>query len=463
MNLRLFLYFVLLAGVSGCRHGVETSPMAPLKISENRRFFAENNGNPFFWLGDTGWLIFGKLTREEAEAYLDDRKEKGFNVIQAMLIHHVYTSNAYGDSALVAGDVSRPKVTEGIAPEDSLQYDYWDHVDFIIGKAEDKGLHMALVPVWGSNVRSGLVNRQQAAAYATWLGNRYREQSNIIWLNGGDVPGSDSTEVWQAIGTNLRQADPYHLITFHPRGRLQSSDWFHNEHWLDFNMFQSGHRRYDQDDSEKNYGEDSWRYVKADYLLTPVKPTLDGEPSYEGIPHGLHDTLQPFWNDNDIRRYAYWSVFSGASGFTYGHSAVMQFHKPGTKSRAYGVKNFWTEAIDAPGARQMIYLKNLMLSRPYFERIPDQSLLGGEPGVKYDYQTATRGNNYAFIYTSNGKTITVNMGIIGGKRVSVSWYNPRNGSQTSRGEYDNSGVREFDPPGEPGYGNDWVLILDSVR
>ena len=59
-------------------------------------------------------------------------------------------------------------------------------------------------------------------------------------------------------------------------------------------MFQSGHKRYDQDTSGLAYGENNWRYVNDDYSRIPVKPTLDGEPSYEGIPLGLHDPGQHF-------------------------------------------------------------------------------------------------------------------------------------------------------------------------
>ncbi len=324
----LFLFPYLLF-LTGCQQQTETVKMSPLKISENHHYFSDARGNPFFWLGDTGWLLFSKLTREEADTYLDNRKEKGFNVIQVMVLHSVTVCNAYGDSALTCRNVAEPFITPGDSFNVPGQYDYWDHVDYIIDKAGKKGLYMALVPVWGSNVKSGLVSREQAEKYALWLGNRYKAKPNIIWINGGDIPGSDSIRIWNTIGENLRKADPNHLITFHPRGRMQSSDWFHNTKWLDFNMFQSGHRRYDQDDTERNYGEDNWRYVLADYNMQPVKPTLDGEPSYEGIPQGLHDTLQPRWKDSDVRRYAYWSVFAGACGFTYGNSAVMQFFKPG--------------------------------------------------------------------------------------------------------------------------------------
>lgn len=461
MGFRLLFFCVVLTIISSCIEKTETLQIEPLNISENGRYFMTNSGEPFFWLGDTGWLLLSKPNREEAVMYLEDRKEKGFNVIQAMVLHNVFTCNIYGDSALVAGDVSLPLTKAGNNPDNPDQYDYWDHVDYIMQKAGELGLYMALVPVWGSNVKAGKVSREQAAEYANWLGTRYGNLPHIIWLNGGDLRGSDSTGVWQTFGRTLSQSTSGQLITYHPFGRTQSSDWFHNEPWLDFNMFQSGHRRYDQDDTERGYGEDNWKYVAADYQMFPVKPTLDGEPSYEGIPQGLHDTLQPRWNDNDLRRYAYWSVFAGAAGFTYGHNEIMQFYRPGDKDRAYGATKSWKEALNDPGAQQMIHLKNLMLSRPYFDRIPDQSLLAGENGARYDYQVATRGNEFAFIYTYNGKMITVNTGKIAGDSLKATWYNPRNGEKIGIGQYENSGILEFDPPGDPEEGNDWVLILDS--
>jgi hypothetical protein len=281
-------------------------------------------------------------------------------------------------------------------------------------------------------------------------------------LNGGDVLGSDSIRIWKTIGSTINATDPNHLITYHPRGRMTSSVWFHNENWLDFNMFQSGHRRYDQDDSEWAFGEDNWKYVDMDYAKTPIKPTIDGEPSYEGIPQGLHDTLQPLWKDDDVRRYAYWSVFAGAFGFTYGNNAIMQFHVPTDKGSAYGAKKYWTEAINDPGAGQMQFLKKLMLSRPFLERVPDQSLIAGENGQKYERLIATRGTDYAMIYTYTGRNIQVQMRKIVGEKVKASWFKPATGIITKIGEFANSGTLEFNPPGEPANGNDWVLLLDSV-
>ena len=456
------LFLVLLMVFTGCKNHIRNDTEPTIRVSDNQRYLTDQDGNPFFWLGDTGWLLFAKCSREDAEKYLADRVEKGFNVIQVMVLHSLKVCNVYGDSALVNRSVAKPLVTEGNLFTDPVQYDYWDHVDYIVDLAAEKGIFIGMVPVWGTNVKNGNVSRKEAGIYAAWLADRYRGRPNIVWLNGGDTFGSDSTATWNIIGRTLDEADPNHLITFHPYGRMQYSMWFHDESWLDFNMLQSGLRRYDQDDTELNYGEDNWRYAKDDWSKDPVKPTLDGEPSYEGIPQGLHDPTQPYWTEDDVRRYAYWSVFAGTCGFTYGHNAIMQFHRLGDADSSYGVREYWHDALIAPGAGQMQYLAKLMLSRPYFERIPDQSIVGDTQGKRYNYQAATRGKDYAFIYTWNGKDIQVNLGIISGEMVKASWYDPRTGQTNEVGEFENMGSQLFETPGQVMDGNDWVLILDSV-
>ncbi|MFV8341288.1 glycoside hydrolase family 140 protein [Flavobacterium sp. XS2P39] len=446
------------AGNTTSKGGFE---LPKLKISKNQHYFVTQDEKPFFWLGDTGWLLFSKLKREEAAQYLEDRKQKGFNVIQVMVIHSVDAVNAYGDKALEDQKLSKPVVTPGNDIKDATQYDFWDHVDYVVKLAEEKGLYIAMVPVWGTNVSEGKVTKEEAKIYSEFLTKRYKDKSNIIWLNGGDTFGNEFTDVWNTIGETIKQNNPDVIQTFHPRGRMTSSDWFHTESWLDFNMVQSGHRRYDQDDSKRAYGQDNYRYIATDFNLKPTKPTLDGEPSYEGIPEGLHDTLQRNWNHDDVRRYGYWSVFAGAAGYTYGHNAVMQMHRK-TDKAAYGNKALWTEALDAPGAKQMLYIKKLMLDFPYLERVPDQSLIADQ-GEKYDYLVATRGKEYAMVYTYNGRKIVLNMGKIDGDQVAASWYNPRNGKTTTIGNLPNKGIQEFQPSGSKEDGNDWVLILKSKK
>lgn len=448
--------------LTGCVSQEETKKELPLlKVSENGRYFQDENGHPFFWLGDTDWLIFTKLTREEVDLFMDNRVEKGFNVLQVSILHGLGDVNIYGDSALIHKNVAKPLITDGSNPNDSVQYDYWDHADYIIDLAGEKGLYVAIVPVWGNNVKYGGVTLEEATIYSRWLAQRYADRNHIVWLNGGDTFGNDSTEIWKSMGRELKANAPDHLVTFHPRGRCSSTDWFHNESWLDFNMIQSGHRRYDQDDTERAYGQDNWRYIADDYLMEPAKPTIDGEPSYEGIPQGLHDVNEVFWNDNDVRRYGYWSVFAGAFGYTYGHNAIMQFYTRNDKEPGFGAKDYWDVAMNDAGAGQMVHLKELMLSRSFFNRIPNQKLLA-ENGEKYDYKVATSGDDYAFIYTYRGGIIKVNMSELNASNVKVSWFNPRNGEITDMDVVEATGIQEFVAPGEVVDGNDWVLIFDKV-
>jgi hypothetical protein len=115
--------------------------------------------------------------------------------------------------------------------------------------------------------------------------------------------------------------------------------------------------------------------------------------------------------------------------------------------------------MKAQGSGQMQYLKKLLLSKPYFERIPDQSLVVNQ-GEKYNYIVATRGKNYAFFYTYTGRNFMVNLGQLEAKTLKATWYNARNGEKIFIGKFKNIGTKEFNPPAEPKDGNDWVLILE---
>ncbi len=439
--------------------------LQPVSISSNGRYFVvENDDKPFFWLGDTAWLLFRNLNQEEAEHYLQNRAEKGFNVVQVMGIHNLGDSkNAYDMAATeVDGDLSSLLQTPGNDPSIPGEYDYWDHVEFIVDLAQKKGLYVAIVPIWGSNIAAHNVTEEQAENYGKWIAERFLKYPNIIWLNGGDIDAAKALEVWQALASGIRSVDHQHLMTFHPRGRRMSSEWFHEETWLDFNMFQSGHRTYAQDDTELNFGEDNWRYVQHDWNLSPIKPTLDGEPSYEHIPEGLHDIHGPLWYADDVRRYAYWSVFAGAAGFTYGNNSIMQFYELSDERGAYGAAVDWKDELDAAGAWQMRFLKRLITSYPMLERRPAQELIvQNKTRDRYAYQIATRGEHYGLVYTFMGDEIEVQPEILPGDSLDAWWFNPRTGGKTIIGSFDNHKPNSFDPPGSPYEGNDWVLILQS--
>jgi len=456
----LIIYLLTLTNLAICQKPWDNGKLV---VSENRRYLQHENGVPFFWQGETAWLLFQRLNREQTVQYFENRKNKGFNVVQCIFHQNFLHSNVYGDTAYSSFDITNPITTPGNDPNDEEQYDYWDHVNYIIDVAAEYGIYIGMVTTWRDlHKQDKDLNTVKAGLFAAHLADYFKDKPNIIWINGGSAKGQSDTEFWETIGKTIKKTDPDHLITFHPFGRMQTSEWFQLSSWLDVNMFASGHRNYEQDNTTKAFGEDNWRYVLEDLSKIPVKPTIDGEPSYENLPEGIHDHSMPYWKASDVRRYAYWSVFAGACGHVYGENTVRQVHLQGINEPESGAKLDFFEALDAPGAFQMQYVKNLILSRPYFERVNDQSVVAGDEGEKYDRILVTRGNDYLMAYTFTGRKFTLQMGKISGEKVNAWWYDTRTGEAYAIDEYDNRGTVCFDPPGAEYNGNDWVLVLDNA-
>jgi len=442
-----------------------SSALPRLKISENRRFIVTQEGKPFFYLGDTAWELFHRLNREEADQYLTDRARKGFTVIQAVAIAELdgHTDpNAYGHLPLVDLDPTRPAVVDG--PDN----DYWDHVDYVVNKAESLGLFIGFLPTWGrywhDKVKDGkpLFNEANAASYGQWLGARYKNKP-IIWILGGDrnVENDEQRATLRAMARGLRKGDGgNHLITLHPCGGCGSSQWFQDEDWLDFNMRQNGH-----------VAEFTGRYDKilADYHRTPIKPVLDGEPIYEDHPVSFKAKELGHSIASDVRRPFYWDVFGGACGHTYGHHSVWQMFDPKRGKPINNPLMSWREAIQEPGAAQMQFGRKLIESRPFLTRIPDDSVIATDrvptsvPGAGRYRFAATRdeSGSFAMVYAPVGRKFSVRMDKITGAKVKAWWFNPRDGSAKQIGEFSNTGEREFTPP-DKGEMLDWVLVLDDA-
>lgn len=430
-----------------------------LKVSDNHRFLQFENGKPFFWLGETAWLLPSRSNREEASYFLGETAKNGFNVVQISILHDINAMNAYGQWALPNGFDFKNIDKKG-------EYNYWQHVDYIVKEAEKRGLYIGLVCVWGGNVKAGLVSVDDAKKYGKFLAERYKDAPNVIWIIGGDQPGSIKPEVWEAMATTIKGIDKNHMMTYHPFGRTTSATWFNNASWLDFNMFQSGHRRYGQVKGdgdltvEPNTEEDNWRFVERSQAIQPVKPVLDGEPSYEDIPQGLHDFTQPRWKAEDVRRYAYWSVFAGSFGHTYGNNSTMQMLHPGY-SPAYGATRPWYETIHDAGCQQMKYLKALVLAFPYFDRVGDQSVISGTNGTQYERVIATRGNDYMLVYNYTNHPVEIDLTKISGEKKCGWWMSPSDGSLEYIGELKNEKKTFFHSSGYRA-GNDKVLIITDA-
>ncbi len=422
-----------------------------MRLSVRGRSFCEGE-KPFFWLGDTAWLLLSRLSLEEAKTYIDNRAAKGFNVLQVTLVHSPAYCTLDGHMALADDDFARP-----------CKDGFWEHARKVVSYAAQSGLYMALLPAWGSFAKSGALNLENAKGYAEFLNDTFGEFDNVLWLLGGDVRGDAAPEVFRLLGTTFKQLDPDRLVGYHPFGRCSSSFWFANEAWLDFNMFQSGHRDYNQknlgqwDDNDVFYGEDNYRYVQEDLKSCPDKPTLDGEPSYELIPHGLHDPSQPYWQAADVRRYAYWSVFTGAAGHSYGDNAIMQFLKPGLKP-AYGALEYWDEAIHDPGSGQMGHLRRLCEDMEFEKGLSAQSFVLNN-GEKHAYRAALLTPQALMVYAFEGERIDVNTALLPFDSIDAAWFDPVSGACSPMGRAKKADCVSFVLPNRRETANDWVLLL----
>ncbi len=424
-----------------------------IRISEDRRHLTDESGQPFFWLGDTAWELFHRLNRMEAVSYLQTRADQGFTVIQAVALAELEgltTPNAYGDLPLIDNDPARPNEA------------YFEHVDFIVKEANQRGLVIGMLPSWGDkfNKRWGVgpevLTPENARAFGRFMGARYKRDS-IVWILGGDrIPEEeDDFQIIAAMARGLAEGDGgAHLMTYHPMGRQRSSRFFHAADWLDFNMHQSGH----SNESYPNYND-----TLADYRLAPPKPTLDGEPCYEDHPINWKPDELGWFDDFDSRRAGYWSMLSGAMGHTYGNHNVWQFWQPGRPPISHA-RAPWQQAVHYPGAWQAGYVRKVFEAIAWQTLRPAQELLrsGPKEASKTVVVAADDERSLIAAYSPFGSAFMIDLSDRPPSAgVNARWFNPRDAKSIPFNVSKISGnVAAFDPPGEEGRGNDWLLLIE---
>jgi len=367
-------------------------------------------------------------------------------------------------------DPAQPITTSGNNPNNSTEYDYWDHLEYIIDLAASKGIYVDLLPCWGdsrvvdeSNDPSAtrIFNMANAYTYGHWIGDRFKDKTNIIWIMGGDTNPEGYTNTFRKMaegvadgvnGVNNNDGNADYsttLMSYHAsRWSKSSSYYFPNDAFMDFN-------------SDQAVPETQVHRIQTDYALTPVKPTWILEGLYENRVEtpGTYGAWQ-------CRFQAYQTVFAGGFGHTYGNMSIWDFDPD------------WTSKINDPGGKDMQHLCSLMNSldkTQFLTRIPDQDLLDGDTGgfsELHGYKsscivaTRTTSGDLAMVYCANGKNIKVKMSRLSGPSKRARWLNPRDGSyaliSTNVTSGSGASIHTFNPTGSESDGNDWVLVLDSL-
>ncbi len=461
------------------------SQTADLEISPDGHFLLNRDRSPFYWIGDTGWAMFQQLTRAEVDSYLDDRQARGFTIIQSVAFwfpHGVLkengplnAANAYGHRPFAgeanAPSTSTPQVIPGGGALDPN--DYWDHADYVVEAVKKRGLKLVLLPCWGNafinNRMPGsriVFSEVQANQYGHFLGQRYRNESHIIWCLGGDVDpvnfgDRDQRSVYRAMAEGIGRGvsgNPHlswnapdadwdkTLITFHavrtPKLSGEgaeggsSSLWFHDDAWLDFNMMETF-----------RWMHKIYPYVSEDYQKYPTKPTVLGEGAYE---MGRYKNDCGHITPLKVRRQGYHAFFAGAAGYTYGHWSIWPF-------RGAYCEVTWQEALNAPGAFCVAkILKNFLVEQEIESFVPDQTLIQSTiyPGELRQCAMIKNDSKIILLYLPENKAVKVNLSRLPADGPQIgTWFDPRSGDR-KRATVLQGGI--FEPP------QDWedaVLIL----
>lgn len=378
---------------------------------------------------------------------------------------------------------------------------YFEYLDWILDKAEEYGFYVLLLPVWGQLVTGRnwvgeqfdiTVTAENAYRYGAWLGARYRGRNHILWCLGGDRQpidrGIDYKNVWRRmaeglakgfLGKDLKYNQPddawYDMpLTYHPCHEAETGEcstmsyWTDEEAWISYIMLQSGHGL-----TPKNY-----ELVEKEYNREKTMPVWDGEPAYEMMP-----TTWPITEDTSfhgswmVRKRAYWALFSGAFGHTYGHGSM--WCSISERERNVLNRYTWYEATQSEASAQIPYLRAFMDSMQIMTWKPCQEILlgiTGEEKMDRHLQACIDADKESIcVYLPSGGPVELNLKKIWktetadevNKEVYCWWYNPRD-----RKFYEDTGSVTEKPKimcladekiqiSAPGMGEeqDWIFIV----
>ncbi len=410
----------------------------PLKVAANKRYLVDQNNAPFLVQGDSAWSLIVALNDTGVEEYLKDRRQKGFNTIIVSLIEHKFCThpprNLAGDGPFTTpGDFSTPNEK------------YFAHADWVIRKAAANGIQVLLFPIYlgasGSDegwVEEALANGpEKCLAYGRYLGKRYKDFDNIVWMMGGDRHPGPALEDVDMVALGIKEYDRRHVFSAHCDSEHSAVDDYSDGRWLDFN-------------TTYTYGIVHEKLLR-DYNRKPAMPFVLIESSYEGE----HNS-----SEVQIRRQAYWAILCGGFGHTFGNNPIWHFEGPGL----FPINMDWKQALNLPGSVDMQFWGELFRSRNWFDLIPDEkhevvtSGLGEFEGLDYLAAARTSDGNTVIAYMPTRRTVSVDMSKLAGRQIKAWWFDPRSGTAAAGGMFPASRTHAFTPPGE----GDWVLVLDNA-
>jgi hypothetical protein len=419
---------------------VSTSPGFdyPLTVGPTSRYLVDQNGKPFLLVGDTAWAMIAALSDADADVYLESRRQLGFTGVLVSLIEHKFAANPpanfYGITPFTGQAFTTPKEA------------YFAHVDYIVQSAATKGIVILLSPLylgyicgsdgWCPEVQAATTS--QLMAWGQYVGNRYKNYDNIVWVIGGDTDPTPVKSKVQAMVNGILSADSRHLFTAHnDTWQMAVTPWL-GAAWLNVNNVYT-------------YSGTLYQQVLSAYSFTPTMPVFLVESAYENE-HGV--------TNQQLRAQSYWTVLSGGFGHVFGNCPIWGFGF----ANGYCSSTNWKAQLNSVGSVNMQHFAALFNSRRWQTLVPDTSrtiLTAGSRsfgGSDYAMAACAADGSSILAYLPSSRRVTVRVECLVGNTMTAWWYNPGTGVASQIGVYPSTGTQSFTPPSS----GDWVLVLDST-
>ncbi|WP_340107610.1 DUF4038 domain-containing protein [Pikeienuella sp. HZG-20] len=435
---RLFMA-VAMIGILLASGGARAWPAAtfPLSVSPDRGHLLDGEGRPFLIVGDAAWSLMAQLRKEDAEMYLEDRKARGFNALLVNIIEHRFSSNppanAYGERPFVGAAFDEPNAA------------YFDHVEWVLRRAESMGVAVFLTPAyvgvggggqgWYAEMRAA--GPERLRAYGLYLGRRFGGLKNIIWTQGGDADAPDPALV-SAIAEGIRAADPGALQTVHSRRDTVTAAAWADAPWLDLDT------AYTYDDVFEAVARQ-----KRDRFDLPV---ILIESLYENE-HGT--------TEQTLREAAYGAIMAGAAGYVFGNNPIWHFSSGGLFDAPRG----WKGALSGAGSVGVSDMRAFFEPLAWWtlEDDADDALCGWRAKLGGLKCAIARDGGFGVAYAPRGGAVRVRTGALAGGAICATWYDPRDGVRRPASEapvvHGEDLVARPPQPRSFGVFRDWILLL----
>ena len=269
-----------------------------LRVEAGKRYLSHADGTPFLWIGDTPWPAPMNASLDEWKAYMQDRRDKRFTILQ------VFCASEWAGTKDTEGNP--PFLGEGLAKWNPA---YWQGYEDKVRYANEQGLVVVVM---------GLM--EPVKRYPDTIPARQFARNLATRLMGDFVvfsPSFDSVykELGDEVADAVRQAAPVHLIAQHPGTDLEAAKTYHGKTTLDFCGLQTGAGWGSDPLSPATASRNAIEWTSLLYRMTPVKPVVNLETRYDSEFNQKQLARLP-------RSCGYLTFLSGAAGYTYGCAGI---------------------------------------------------------------------------------------------------------------------------------------------